>query len=196
VSNLHKHHRKLRAQGGDDSPANIMFVTPEMHTFIHSNVAEAYERGWLVKSWQDPAEVTIKSWPQAFANGRGLTPEERDQRDELAHRYWAAIVGAGTDERFIADVSPGRPPNPGETCPTCQRRVNHQKKPTSPESRVKSLRIPADDDTFDDDFARAMHIVGLTSEHKYVSHKFLRFVVDCIFRDEQEWAGAYLEGDA
>lgn len=81
---------------------------------------------------------------------------------------------------------------PGESCPTCNRRVPYPKKETSPDSRVKSLRIPADDSTFDEDFAIAMLIVGLTTQHKYAAHKFLRFVIDCIIRDEHEWAGLYL----
>lgn len=80
---------------------------------------------------------------------------------------------------------------PGTICPTCERRVNHPKKATSPESRVKSLRIPADDETFDEDFARAMFTVGLTSKHKYAAHKFLRFVCDVINVDDDQWAGAY-----
>lgn len=81
---------------------------------------------------------------------------------------------------------------PGHVCPECERRVPYPKTEKSPESRVKSLRIPLDDETFDEDFARAMLIVGLTTQHKYVAHKFLRFVVDSIFLNEHEWAGAYL----
>ena len=81
---------------------------------------------------------------------------------------------------------------PGTVCPTCERRVNHPKREDSPKSRVKSLRIPEDDPTFDEDVALAMHIVGLTSQHKYPSYKFLRFVADVIIRDEQEWAGRYV----
>jgi len=56
---------------------------------------------------------------------------------------------------------------------------------------VKSLRIPADDETFDEDFARAMYVVGLTSEHKYAAHKFLRFIADKINLEEYAWEGAY-----
>ena len=62
--NLHRHHRKLRAQGGTDEPENVMLVTPEQHRWIHDHPAFSYERGWLVKSWQDPAEVPIQgTWP-------------------------------------------------------------------------------------------------------------------------------------
>lgn len=82
---------------------------------------------------------------------------------------------------------------PGQLCPTCNRRVNHPRKEGSPASRVKSLRIPYDDDTFDEDFARAMVIIGLSTAHKYPPYKFLRFVIDCIFRDEEEWAGRYVK---
>ncbi len=51
---MHKHHRKLRSQGGDDKPANIMHITPEFHTYIHENPGESYANGWLVKSWDEP----------------------------------------------------------------------------------------------------------------------------------------------
>lgn len=56
---LHRHHRKLRSQGGTDDPVNIMHVTPEQHDWIHRNVGLSYELGWLVHSWDDPAEVPI-----------------------------------------------------------------------------------------------------------------------------------------
>jgi hypothetical protein len=61
---MHKHHRKRRSQGGSDDEVNIMLVTPEQHDWIHRHPALSYERGWLVKSWQDPAEVPIQGeWP-------------------------------------------------------------------------------------------------------------------------------------
>ena len=61
---MHRHHRKLRSQGGDDSEQNIMLVSPEQHRWIHDNPAASYARGWLVKSWQDPAEVPVTgTWP-------------------------------------------------------------------------------------------------------------------------------------
>lgn len=63
---LHRHHRKLRSQGGTDESSNIMLVTPLQHDWIHRNPAKAYELGWLVKSWQDPAEVPIRTDPALF----------------------------------------------------------------------------------------------------------------------------------
>lgn len=34
---------------------------------------------------------------------------------------------------------------PGETCPTCERRMPHPKKESSPKSKPKALRIPLPD---------------------------------------------------
>ena len=68
---LHRHHRQLRRHG-NDNPENIMLVTLEQHDWIHSHVGLAYELGWLVHSWQDPADVPIRAeWtkdgPRVFA---------------------------------------------------------------------------------------------------------------------------------
>ena len=57
---LHRHHRKRRSQGGTDDPVNILEVTPEIHDWIHGNPEQAYELGWLVKSHDEPAEVSVK----------------------------------------------------------------------------------------------------------------------------------------
>lgn len=36
-------------------------------------------------------------------------------------------------------------PTPGHSCPTCLRRVPYPKKPSSPTTKVFSIRVPADD---------------------------------------------------
>jgi len=56
---IHTHHRKLRSQGGDESAENLLRVCLECHTRIHAEPAEAYANGWLVKSFQNPAEVPV-----------------------------------------------------------------------------------------------------------------------------------------
>lgn len=63
---VHRHHRRMRSQGGSDDSSNIMLVTPQQHVWIHLNPAKAYEMGWLVKSWQDPAQVPILTDPGLF----------------------------------------------------------------------------------------------------------------------------------
>lgn len=61
---VHRHHRQLRSQGGTDEPVNIIFVTPQLHAWIHANPAESYAKGWLVKSWQNPEDVPVQSHPE------------------------------------------------------------------------------------------------------------------------------------
>jgi len=58
----------------------------------------------------------------------------------FAHDPFAVLCADGNEHDTVA----GRP-KPGEKCPTCQRRVNHPKKKTSPQSKVSAYRIPIDD---------------------------------------------------
>jgi hypothetical protein len=52
---------------------------------------------------------------------------------------WSSAPGCVVD----ADLQTSPPAvSPGSKCPTCERRVPHPKKPTSPNTRVFSLRIP------------------------------------------------------
>ena len=55
----HEHHRKLRSQGGGEEPYNILKVEDELHTWIHENPEAAMELGWIVPSWEDPANVSV-----------------------------------------------------------------------------------------------------------------------------------------
>lgn len=112
---MHKHHRKLRSQGGTDDEANIMLVTPEQHAWIHANPEKAYELGWLVKSWQDPAEVPVVDMDE-------LRDEEIDA--------------------WMGDVSA---PEPGQTCGVCKRRMPHPRKESSPVTKTVSYRVPVDE---------------------------------------------------
>jgi hypothetical protein len=84
---------------------------------------------------------------------------------------------------------------PGETCPTCHRRVNHKKQSDSPKSAVKSFRIPYTDDQekarFNEDLAHAALVVGITSAHKYPIFKFLDWLIDEILSDQERWQNAY-----
>ena len=56
---IHRHHRKLRSQGGDDSPVNVIGVPDSLHQWIHENPAKAHDLGLIVHSYQDPAEVMV-----------------------------------------------------------------------------------------------------------------------------------------
>ena len=55
------HHRKLKSRGGEDSVANLIWIHHGCHNLntnsIHLNPAEAERKGWMVGSWQEPAET-------------------------------------------------------------------------------------------------------------------------------------------
>jgi hypothetical protein len=48
---VHPHHIVLKKQGGEDSLANFLHVCAACHRWIHDNVAESKERGWLSSLW-------------------------------------------------------------------------------------------------------------------------------------------------
>ena len=61
-----EHHRQKR-RSGDNSPANLMYVTPELHDWIEKNPAEAAKLGWWVSQDESPTDVPIvvpKSLPK------------------------------------------------------------------------------------------------------------------------------------
>ena len=56
---VHRHHRKMRSQGGTDEEANIEQVCLACHDYIHAHPAKSYNLGQLVKSWQEPEDVAV-----------------------------------------------------------------------------------------------------------------------------------------
>jgi predicted metal-binding protein len=55
----HFHHRKLRRHK-DNSSINCLYACQPCHTLIHDKVQMSYLLGWLVHSWDDPAEIPVK----------------------------------------------------------------------------------------------------------------------------------------
>ena len=58
----------------------------------------------------------------------------------------------------------------GSECPTCHRRVPHKRKPSSPKTEVRAIRVPIDDvETFDEMLDAAAKHIGLADKphHKY-----------------------------
>jgi len=54
---FHRHHRQK--DRSDNTPANVMYVGPELHDWIEKHPEESRELGWWVDSWQDPKEVPV-----------------------------------------------------------------------------------------------------------------------------------------
>ena len=46
------HHRLRRSQGGQAGPAILARCCNPCDLYLSTHVTEAYERGWLIKSWE------------------------------------------------------------------------------------------------------------------------------------------------
>lgn len=55
----HVHHRKLRKQGGDNSPANLLAACQICHHLAHSYPLASYEAGFLVRATSDPDRIPV-----------------------------------------------------------------------------------------------------------------------------------------
>jgi hypothetical protein len=56
------HHRWLHGQGGPDLCHNLAAVCRQCHDFLHAHPVEARVRGFMVESWQNPADVEMTLW--------------------------------------------------------------------------------------------------------------------------------------
>ena len=136
---VHKHHRKLRSQGGDNSPENLIDVCLECHEWIHRNPEISYELGLLVKSWQDPAEVEIIDAPNLGL--KGLVPLERLQNESTQ----LTVDGNEVPHKHVVNEDGSE-----EECPRChgKGRVLKKSKPlageeTGPRQKtVWGIRVP------------------------------------------------------
>lgn len=92
---IHRHHRKRRSQGGDDSPTNVIDIPDSLHTWVHENPEKAYELGLLVKSHDDPAEIVV-TIPEELLK----KPREKKERAPQPPRNRATIgIHVPKDER-------------------------------------------------------------------------------------------------
>ena len=56
------HHRRLRSQGGQHTVENLLWVHDYCHDTIHQHPAISYRQGMLVHSWDDPADVPVRTF--------------------------------------------------------------------------------------------------------------------------------------
>ena len=84
----HRHHRKRRSQGGDDSPTNILLLPQEVHAWVHDNPDKAYKLGWLVKSHDDPTEISVQI-PEELV--KIAKRREKRQKEEARQRAVVSI---------------------------------------------------------------------------------------------------------
>lgn len=94
---IHRHHRKRRSQGGDDSPVNVIAIPDELHSWIHENPEKAYQLGLLVRSTDDPAEVEITLPADLISVKKTKAPRER--KPEKPRNRVNVTVNVPKDER-------------------------------------------------------------------------------------------------
>lgn len=74
------HHRRNRSQRGQWDISNLLHLCRREHQHIGTHPAVSYERGWSVRSTDDPASVPVflagHGWVYLTADG-GRTPVER-----------------------------------------------------------------------------------------------------------------------
>ncbi len=70
----HEHHRQLR-RGGDERAVNKLFVSTEVHDWIHKHPEEARGLGWVVSQYEDPAEVVV-TIPDRLTSKKSRKPLE------------------------------------------------------------------------------------------------------------------------
>ena len=57
-----KHHRQPRGRGGEHTLANLTDLHPSCHQYVTEHPAEARGRGFMVSTWEDPADIPVLLW--------------------------------------------------------------------------------------------------------------------------------------
>jgi hypothetical protein len=145
------------------------------------------------KTWLNLAQVCRDCHALLEANEAVISADERYQRyfwggwngntyqsTPLNPHPFPVLGEAEETAGGTVSIPPGRNSSvspstvkPGETCPTCKRRVNHPRKQDSPKSKVISFRVPADEkDALEEAWLARAERLGLAGE-KYWKRAFL-----------------------
>lgn len=110
---VHRHHRKRRSQGGDDSYGNLIELPPEVHELVHREPEKAYEHGLLVHSYANPADIRpdVNSFladlgvelQQEKPKRKRLTGDELEKRKTVSFKLPEGCDGAYFEE-LLADA--------------------------------------------------------------------------------------------
>jgi hypothetical protein len=86
--------------------------------------------------------------------------------------------------------------HPGEKCPTCERKVPHPRKESSPTSKTRAYRLPVDENTSHEDvYTAAAEFVGAKGK-PFEQFKTYTIALAALLQDES-WRGFYdREADA
>jgi len=171
---LHAHHLVGRGQSGDDVEGNIVGLCPTCHSKLHAGEAGVRER---IRTSLDPDEMRYvlskKSW--LWLDEHYPLPSEPRGEVEAA--------AAGHDDLA-----------PGDTCPTCERRIPYPRREDSPQSVVWSCRMPGDQrDVFLLNLESAADLLRVGSK-PYHAFWTLLYALGFLGQHREQVAGA-LEGE-
>ena len=71
----HLHHRKLRSQGGDNSPEKVVLLCFACYDWVHRNPDLARGRGFIVRSVGEPSLVPVRYRNGGFVRLLDVDPE-------------------------------------------------------------------------------------------------------------------------
>src|SRR6266540_2211502 len=109
---VHKHHRKLRSQGGTDGPT--MDLCAPCHQYVHDHPKNSYEQGWLIHSWDEA--TALAEGEQGGARGKlGRSSVAHSDRSRSSTADIFPAAPAVSDQRVSLSAS-------AEVCPTCGRK--------------------------------------------------------------------------
>jgi len=180
---LHAHHLVGRGQSGDDVEGNIVGLCPTCHTKLHSGEAGVRERIRLSLDTDEMRYVLAKKSWLWLDEHYPLPSESRGEAEaSLAteHGEAAPVAHAGLA--------------PGETCPTCERRIPYPRREDSPQSVVWSCRMPGDQrDVFLLNLESAADLLRVGSK-PYHAFWTLLYALGFLGQHREQVAGA-LEGE-
>src|SRR3990167_2121532 len=87
---IHRHHRKLRPHCTEeeyDAPWNLLGLPDSLHTWVHENPEKAYALGLIVKSYDDPREISV-SIPEEIVKAKR---REKRQKEDARQRAVVSI---------------------------------------------------------------------------------------------------------
>jgi ribosomal protein S27AE len=59
ADHAHRHHRKLRSQGGGHHVANLVLLCTLCHGAVHAHPTKAKHAGFIVAGWAQPEKVPV-----------------------------------------------------------------------------------------------------------------------------------------
>jgi hypothetical protein len=200
------HHIVRRSYSGDrqwvlidgEPQPNLCGLCNPCHELINRNKAKIE---WAVDHYQWKHEGQIGPCRLGYdASLLGEAPGHPDATEPGSFPEQDADPVRAATPSLKAEVVPSATSaphlHPGEKCPTCERKVPHPRKESSPTSKTRAYRLPVDENTSHEDvYAAAAEYVGAKGK-PFEQFKTYTIALAALLQDES-WRGFYdREADA